>query len=180
MRWARWLFGGAVMSLATVAHASFLPPALLDAAADWISVIVLLIVPPTLIGVFWMVHVLPQKAAETRHHPQKEAIHVLCLLSLVFGGLLWPIAWLWAYTRPVLHTMASGLEHHEDSFDEHAALAEQGQLARARVKALHDELDRLEARGQLTPRLRVLRDRLAQAEAAAPDTVAEQTAEGAA
>ena len=25
----------------------------------------------------------------------------LCLLSLVFGGLLWPIAWLWAYTKPV-------------------------------------------------------------------------------
>ena len=34
----------------------------------------------------------------------------LCLLSLCFGGLLWPIAWLWAYTKPVLHKMAYGTD----------------------------------------------------------------------
>jgi CBS domain containing-hemolysin-like protein len=178
MRWCRWLLGSVTMSLASLAHASFLPPAMLDAAADWIAVIVLFIVPPTLIGVFWLVHVLPQKAAEDRHHPQKEAIHVLCLLSLVFGGLLWPFAWLWAYTRPVLHTMASGLEHHEDYYDEHTTLAERGELARDRVKLLHDELDRLESRGQLTPRLRMLRDRLVRAEAKAPESAPAELAKG--
>jgi hypothetical protein len=26
---------------------------------------------------------------------------MLCLLSLVFGGLLWPIAMLWAYVKPM-------------------------------------------------------------------------------
>ena len=44
------------------------------------------------------------------------AIQTLCLLSLVFGGLLWPIAWLWAYTRPVLYKMAYGT----DTVDPHA------------------------------------------------------------
>jgi len=168
----------ALLACAARAHASFLPPEVMDAAADWIAIIVLIIVPPTLIGVFWMVHVLPQKAAESRHHPQKEAIHVLCLLSLVFGGLLWPIAWLWAYTRPVLHTIASGLEHHEDFYEEHADLAERGALSRERIKTIHDELDRLESSGQLTPRLRALRDRLARAEATAPETVATTAPEG--
>ena len=48
-----------------------------------------------------MVHILPEKIAHKRHHPQFEAIRTLCLLSLVFGGLLWPIAWLWAYSKPV-------------------------------------------------------------------------------
>jgi Protein of unknown function (DUF3302) len=69
-----------------------------------------------LIYVFWMVHILPEKIAERRGHPQAEAIKTLCLLSLVFGGLLWPIAWLWAYSRPVLYKMAYGT----DKVDHHA------------------------------------------------------------
>jgi hypothetical protein len=32
------------------------------------------------------------------------------LLSLVFGGLLWPIAWLWAYSKPVLYKLAYGTD----------------------------------------------------------------------
>ena len=35
----------------------------------------------------------------------------------VFGGILWPLAWLWAYTKPVLHKLAYGtdrLEHRQD------------------------------------------------------------------
>ena len=66
-----------------------------------------------------MVHVLPEKIAHKRHHPQFEAIRTLCLLSLVFGGLLWPIAWLWAYTKPVGYKMAYGTDKHPDYFKEH-------------------------------------------------------------
>ena len=51
---------------------------------------------------------MPEKIAHKRHHPQLEAIKTLCLLSLVFGGLLWPIAWLWAYTKPVGYKLAYG------------------------------------------------------------------------
>ena len=87
-----------------------------DSAADVIAVLVLIIVPAIAIGVFWLVHILPEKIAEKRHHPQKEAIKVLCLLSLVFGGLLWPIAWLWAYSKPVLHKLAYGRDKHDDYF----------------------------------------------------------------
>jgi hypothetical protein len=43
-------------------------------------------------------------------HPQTKAIQCLCLLSLCFGGLLWPIAWLWAYSKPVLHKLAYGTD----------------------------------------------------------------------
>ena len=57
-----------------------------------------------------MVHILPEKIAHKRHHPQFEAIRTLCLLSLVFGGLLWPIAWIWAYSKPVMHKMAYGTD----------------------------------------------------------------------
>ena len=39
-------------------------------------------------SVFWQLHVMPGKIAAKRHHPQKDAIHVLRLLLLAFGGLL--------------------------------------------------------------------------------------------
>src|SRR4029079_3371935 len=81
-----------------------------DTIADYLTIIVLVVVPPLLIYLFWIVHIMPQKIAERRGPPQLDAIKTLCLLSLVFGGLLWPIAWLWAYSRPVLHQVAYGTD----------------------------------------------------------------------
>ena len=81
-----------------------------DTLADYIAIVVLFVVPAVLLYLFWMVHILPEKIAERRGHPQADAIKTLCLLSLVFGGLLWPIAWLWAYSKPVLYKMAYGTD----------------------------------------------------------------------
>src|SRR5882757_474546 len=83
------------------AHASLFHGETLDAIANGISWVVLVIAPIVGITVFWLVHILPEKIAEKKKHPQTHAIQCLCLLSLCFGGLLWPIAWLWAYTKPV-------------------------------------------------------------------------------
>ena len=81
-----------------------------DTVADYLAIFVLVFVPALLIYLFWMVHILPEKIAERRGHPQADAIKTLCLLSLVFGGLLWPLAWLWATSKPVLHKMAYGTD----------------------------------------------------------------------
>jgi CBS domain containing-hemolysin-like protein len=145
---------------ANVAHASFLSGEALDTAADVLSWFVLIVIPPAVIVLFWMVHVLPQKAAEKRHHPQKEAIHVLCLLSLVFGGLLWPFAWLWAYTRPSISAMSTGTEKHEDYFIEAGERAERGELSALEREEVLAELAGLESRGLLTAPHRAARDRL--------------------
>ena len=144
----------------TTANASFFSGEAADTAANVLAWFVLIVMPPIAIGLFWMVHVLPQKVAEQRQHPQKEAIHVLCLLSLVFGGLLWPVAWLWAYSRPVVHAMAHGTERHEDYFTEQAELAEAGELSVEQIATLRAELDGLEMRGLLKPGMRQARDRL--------------------
>ena len=90
--------------------ASFLSPELEDKLATIIALVVIFLVPVVLIVLFWMVHILPEKIAHKRNHPQFEAIRTLCLLSLVFGGLLWPIAWLWAYSKPVLYKLAYGTD----------------------------------------------------------------------
>jgi len=91
----------------------------LDKVADVLAWVVLVIAPIVGIAVFWLVHILPEKIAERKQHPQAKAIQCLCLLSLVFGGLLWPIAWLWAYSKPVLYRMAYGTDKvahgHEDA-----------------------------------------------------------------
>jgi hypothetical protein len=105
-------FAGVLAS--TTAHASIFKGETLDAVADFMAWIVLIIVPVIGIAVFWLVHILPEKIAYKRKHPQAPAIHTLCLLSLVFGGMLWPLAWLWAFSKPVLYKMAYGTDVAED------------------------------------------------------------------
>jgi CBS domain containing-hemolysin-like protein len=157
----RAMFALALLCAAGTARASFLSGEALDKAADVLAIIVLCIVPIAAIVVFWLVHVLPEKIAEKRHHPQQEAITVLCLLSLVFGGMLWPIAWLWAYTKPVMHRMAYGTDKHEDYYDEMSAKHREGKLLGEEILHLREELDAMEARGALPPKLRGLKDDLA-------------------
>ena len=133
--------------------ASFLSPELEDSLATVIALFVIFVVPVVLIVAFWLVHILPEQIAHKRNHPQFEAIRTLCLLSLVFGGLLWPIAWLWAYSKPVLHKLAYGtdkLHPEEDDIglglhDRLARLEAHG-LPEADLKALRADIDALEAK----------------------------------
>ena len=152
---AAWL-----SAAATPAFASFLSGEALDTAASVIAWVVVCIVPIAVIVLFWMVHVLPEKIAEKRHHPQKDAIHTLCLLSLVFGGLLWPIAWLWAYTKPVGYRLAYGTEKHDNYYLAMGEKAKSGALLHEEIVHLRQELDAMAAKGTLPATLRNLRDDL--------------------
>src|SRR4026209_2069994 len=73
------------LALPSRAHASFLHGETLDSVADVIAWFAFIIVPPVLVGVFLLVHILPEKVAEKRRHPQLGAIKCLCFLSLCFG-----------------------------------------------------------------------------------------------
>lgn len=131
---------GAVL-LPQSAHASLFHGETLDSVANGLSWIVLVVVPVVAIGAFWIVHILPEKIAEKKKHPQAKAIQCLCLLSLVFGGLLWPIAWLWAYSKPVLHKLAYGTDVDESHGHGAEAVDETEQLRR-RVADLEGQLSR--------------------------------------
>ena len=141
---------------AAPAEASLLSGDALDTMANVVSWIALIVAPIAVIGVFWMVHILPEKIAEERRHPQAKAIQVLCLLSLFFGGLLWPLAWLWAYSKPVLYKMAYGTDvaeetpagHDADATGPRTADSPQEEIAqlRARLAELEAKAGR-EARG---------------------------------
>ena len=98
------------MAVAPSAHASLFSGETLDAVANGAAWVVLFIAPLAAIGIFLIIHILPEKIAEKKQHPQLDAIKTLCLLSLVFGGMLWPLAWLWAYTKPIGHKLAYGTD----------------------------------------------------------------------
>lgn len=152
------------------ARASFLSGDALAAMADVVTWVVLIVVPLGAIVVFWLVHILPEVIAEKHHHPQKEAIKTLCLLSLVFGGMLWPAAWLWAYTRPVMFRAAYGTEKHEDYYTEMADKARAGQLLRADIAALRGELEAIAEKGRLPAKLQGLLAELERLHAEAAET----------
>jgi hypothetical protein len=132
----------AFLALPSRAHASLFHGETLDAIANGISWVVLIVAPIIGISVFWLVHILPEKIAHKKMHPQTKAIQCLCLLSLCFGGLLWPIAWLWAYSKPVLHKLAYGtdvdesLGHHGEEVTKEEKEIEK---LRARVAELEAE-----------------------------------------
>ena len=134
--------------LASPAYASLFEGDTLDAVADVVAWVALVVAPIIGIAVFWLVHILPEKIAEKKHHPQAKAIQTLCLLSLFFGGLLWPIAWLWAYTKPVLYKAAYGTdtvvhgEHGEHRAHESPAAeadASEAEAQRLRMQVVESE-----------------------------------------
>lgn len=152
-RMKQMLVGALGLAAGLPLHASFLSGEALDTAADVLSWVVIILAPTIAIALFWIIHVMPEKIAERKKHPQAKAIQVLCLLSLVFGGLLWPLAWLWAYTKPVLYKMAYGtdeVEHehgggHADPAE--ASIEDEIQALRDRLAELNVQLAEQRAKG---------------------------------
>ena len=123
-----------------------------DAIADVVVWVVVIFVPIVGIAVFWLVHIWPERVAEQKHHSQAAAIQALCLLSLVFGGLLWPLAMLWAYMKP----MEFKLVHDDEEGGPNAKLTRAPSAGRTeaslreQVAALQKRLDALDAPGAPT------------------------------
>lgn len=66
---------------------------------DFFALIVLAILLITIIVIIGILGALPGRVARSRNHPQADAIAVGGWLGLLFGGILWPLFMVWAYTR---------------------------------------------------------------------------------
>ena len=137
-----------LLTTPATASASLLSPEAEDKMASFLAIFILFVVPVAFIVLFWLVHILPEKIAHQRHHPQFEAIRTLCLLSLVFGGLLWPLAWLWAYTKPVGYKLAYGTDKvdHDAIENEEGSHGPSAHSDAAELQAVRAELAALRAR----------------------------------
>ena len=67
---------------------------------DIFAILVLLVLVVAVVAVWVILAMLPGKIAHKRGHPQAEAINVCGWLGGLTLGLLWPLAFIWAYLRP--------------------------------------------------------------------------------
>ena len=67
---------------------------------DIFALLVLLVVILSALAVLVWAAMLPGKIAKARTHPQAEAINVAGWVGMVFGGIFWPLALIWAFTKP--------------------------------------------------------------------------------
>lgn len=66
---------------------------------DWFAFLILLVLASTtIVGVLTLGY-LPGRIAKKRAHPQSEAVSVCGWMGLLSGGLLLPVAYIWAYWR---------------------------------------------------------------------------------
>ena len=123
-----------------------------DKIAGVVVWIVVIFVPIVGISVFWLLHIWPERVAEQKHHPQASAIQALCLMSLVFCGLLWPLAMLWAYMKPMEFKLAreedDGRPIPPDATVRRTPVAAETEVVslREQVAALHKRIDAIDAR----------------------------------
>lgn len=66
---------------------------------EYLALCLILIVVVGIFYTFIFIHDLPYEAAKRRNHPQQEAIHVACWLSLFTLHAIWPLVYIWALSK---------------------------------------------------------------------------------
>jgi len=69
-------------------------------ALDLFALFILLTLLVTAIVIWVILGKSPGKIARSRQHPQADAINICGWLGALTLGILSPIAYIWAYTRP--------------------------------------------------------------------------------
>lgn len=69
-------------------------------ALDIFALIVLIVLAAAVIAIWAILGMMPGRIARERNHPQADAINVCGWWGVITMGLLLPLAWIWAYTKP--------------------------------------------------------------------------------
>jgi Protein of unknown function (DUF3302) len=64
---------------------------------DLFAWIVMLILVPSGLAMFFIAGYLPGHVAKSRGHPWAQAVTVAGWVTLIFGFVLWPVVLIWAY-----------------------------------------------------------------------------------
>jgi hypothetical protein len=70
-----------------------------DVFLNYLALAILLLGLTAVFYTFIYIHDIPYDVAKHRNHPQKEAIHVACWLSLFTLHAIWPIVFIWAISK---------------------------------------------------------------------------------
>ena len=101
---------------------------------DYFSLVILIFGLTMVVMAFMWLHEYPTRIAHENKHPQEEAIHWACWLSLFTLHALWPFVFLWAKINPKAIPVVM-------SDDRRLADELQGE-----IKALRDKVEALEQR----------------------------------
>ena len=99
---------------------------------EYLALALLLLSLTALFYIFIFIHDLPHRVAKRRGHPQAEAIHYACWLSLFTLHAIWPIVFIWAVSKgsdPETGAVAG-------ASDDAAGLRERLAVLEARVREL--------------------------------------------
>ncbi|QDS94679.1 Inner membrane protein YiaW [Roseimaritima multifibrata] len=69
---------------------------------DIFAILILLVLGVTLVGVWVLLGMMPGRIARGRNHPQADAVRVCGWWGVLTMGLLLPVAFIWAYYKPVV------------------------------------------------------------------------------
>ena len=69
-------------------------------ALDLFALVVLLVLVIAVVGIWIILGMMPGKIAAKRNHPQADAINVCGWWGVITLGILLPLAFIWAYTKP--------------------------------------------------------------------------------
>jgi fatty acid desaturase len=67
---------------------------------DIFALVILIVLAVAVVGIWVLLGILPGKIARDRNHPQAEAISVCGWWGVITMGILLPLAFIWAYTKP--------------------------------------------------------------------------------
>jgi len=77
------------------------------------SLVVLVITLASIIGAIVALAVWPGRTARARNHPYADAVQVAGWVGMIAGGVLWPLALVWAYSTPVVAESSSAEPNRE-------------------------------------------------------------------
>ncbi len=101
-----------------------------------LALVMLLLSATALSYLFIFIHDIPHRIAKKRQHPQAEAIHYACWLSLFTLHAIWPLVFLWAVSNP-----DSSLKVHVDGVGEGPASGHEVAALEARIAQLEIQLE---------------------------------------
>jgi|SRR5688572_15778927 hypothetical protein len=108
---------------------------------SYLSLAILLIGLMLVFYTFIYIHDIPYEQAKKRNHPQAEAIHVACWLSLFTLHAIWPLVFLWAVVKPRPLSVAI----------ERGGSISPDTAGHERIAALEERLRRIEELKSVTP-----------------------------
>jgi len=100
---------------------------------DYFALVVCLIGLTLVFYTFIYIHDIPYQIAKKRNHPQAEAIHVACWISVFTLEALWPLVFLWAVMNPKPVAVSIGVDEERERKLQDQINVLQGELAQMHV-----------------------------------------------